>query len=198
LLEDLIGSFGKLQESSERQYAGKDPAQNAMIVQALHYGPTKVSFGVIARMFGKLKGAVYKEYERGQGTFHRFGKVSSDLPGRGTTCYTSLSMLQNCHWDPIERGRIEVDFSEIEKFYRGLQSEGAAVPSAMVFNLDGTGHQDWPDRTDIRVLVPVSYDGSLIHVPCDRSSKQALLLVCIAADGTFVQRIVIILHHTLE
>jgi hypothetical protein len=98
----------------------------------------------------------------------------------------------------MERERVEMDFSKIENCYEGLQSEMTGIPSAMVFNLNETGHQDWADRKDIRVLVPVSYEGSSIHVICDRSSKRASLPVCIAVDGTFVQAMVIVPPHTLE
>jgi hypothetical protein len=45
LPEDLIDSFDKLQESLEWQCAGAHRAQIAPIVQTLHFGSMKVSFG---------------------------------------------------------------------------------------------------------------------------------------------------------
>jgi hypothetical protein len=68
----------------------------------------------------------------------------------------------------------------------------------MVFVFDGIGHQDWANRKDIKIVVPVSDKSSSVHMPCDRSSRRASLFVCIAADGTFVQQIVIVPCHTLE
>jgi hypothetical protein len=72
------------------------------------------------------------------------------------------------------------------------------ILSAMVANLDETGRQDWADRKDIWVVAPVSYESNSFHVPCERCSKRPSLIVCIAADGTFVQSMVIVPRHTLE
>jgi hypothetical protein len=99
---------------------------------------------------------------------------------------------------PMERERVEVDFSEIENFYEGLQSEVTGLPSAMEVNLNETGHQDWVDGKGLQAVVPVSYEDSSIHVPCDHSSKQASLLVCIGAYGTFVKPMVIVPRRALE
>jgi hypothetical protein len=78
--------------------------------------------------------------------------------------------LKNLTEVPMKPEQVEMDFSEIEQFYEDLESEVTEIPPVMVFNLDETGHQDWADRKDIRVVVPVSYEGISIHVPCDRSS----------------------------
>jgi hypothetical protein len=68
--EDLIHSFGKLQESPEWQYAGTCRAQIALIVQTLHFDPMKISFSMIAGMSGKSKWAIYKKYEKSQAQAH--------------------------------------------------------------------------------------------------------------------------------
>jgi hypothetical protein len=99
---------------------------------------------------------------------------------------------------PMERERVELDPREVEEFYDRLRREVTGLPSAMTFNLDKTGHQDWADRKDIRVVVPLSDEGDSIYVPYDCSSKQASLLVCIAADGTFVKPMVIVPRLTVE
>jgi hypothetical protein len=91
---------------------------------------------------------------------------------------------------PLECERVEVDFDE------GSHNDATGIPSAMVLNLDETLHQDWAYIKDIRIVVPVSCDGNSIHMSCDRSSKRTSLLVCIAADGTFVQPMVIVPRHT--
>jgi hypothetical protein len=66
LPKDLIDSFDKVQESPEWQCADAYRAQIALIIQTLHFGRTKVSFILIARMFGKSKGAIYKKYKKSQ------------------------------------------------------------------------------------------------------------------------------------
>jgi hypothetical protein len=99
---------------------------------------------------------------------------------------------------PRERERVEGDPLEIEEFYDRLRREVTGLPSVMTFNLDETGHQKWADRKDIRVVVPVSYEGDSIYVPCNRSSKRASLLVCIAVDGTLVKPIIIVPRLTVE
>jgi hypothetical protein len=97
---------------------------------------------------------------------------------------------------PMEREQVKLDPREIEEFYDRLHREVTGLPSTL--NLDETGHQDWADRKDIRVVVPVSYEGDSIYVPWDRSSKRASLLMYIAADGTFVEPMVIVPRLTVE
>jgi hypothetical protein len=74
LPEDLIDSLGKLQKSPEWQCAGTYRAQIALIVQALRFGPMKVSFSVIAQMFGRSKGAICREYEKSQAQHQGHGR----------------------------------------------------------------------------------------------------------------------------
>jgi hypothetical protein len=40
--------------------------QITLIVKALHFRPVKASFAVIGHIFGKSKGAIYKEHEKSQ------------------------------------------------------------------------------------------------------------------------------------
>jgi hypothetical protein len=80
-------------------------------------------------------------------------------------CFKNLTGI------PTERQQVEVDFSKTEHFYEDLESEVTGIPPVMVFNLDETGHQGWADRKDIKVVVPVSYEGNSIHMPCGGSPK---------------------------
>jgi hypothetical protein len=57
----------------------------------------------------------------------------------------------------MEQEGVEADLREIRKSYDLSSGEVTGIPSAMLFNLDETGHQDWADRRSTRVVVPVSY-----------------------------------------
>jgi hypothetical protein len=55
---------------------------------------------------------------------------------RRCPCFKIVTGIQ------MERERVEMDFSEIEIFCECSQSEVTGIPSAMVFRLDETEHQD--------------------------------------------------------
>jgi hypothetical protein len=57
---EIIEAFAVLQASDRYRI------QIIMVVEALHFGPVKASFTVIGHIFGKSKGAIYKEYEKSQ------------------------------------------------------------------------------------------------------------------------------------
>jgi hypothetical protein len=237
LPDDILDGFTALQATDEWKAADSYRMQIAMIVQALHFGPMKATFIIIARMVGKSKAAVFKKYEKSQQQARAHGRPcllsESDIEAMRMfvlDCFEkgiaatyeaiahfldsemsiqiSLDTLRHIvhrHPDsktvvgiPMERERVEVDSREIGECYDRLRSEVTGLPSAMVFNLDETGHQEWADKHDIRVVIPVSYESESIHVPCDRSSKRASLLVCIAADGTFVRLLVIVPRLTVD
>jgi hypothetical protein len=76
LPEDFIGSFGKLQESTEWRCPGTYRAQVALVVQVLHVDPMKISFGMMSPMFGKSKAGIYKKYEKNQVQRQAHGRSS--------------------------------------------------------------------------------------------------------------------------
>jgi hypothetical protein len=66
LSKDIIDGFTALQGTDEWKSAESYRRQIALVVEALHLGPIKVTFAEIGRLFGKSKGAIFREYEKSQ------------------------------------------------------------------------------------------------------------------------------------
>jgi hypothetical protein len=64
-------------------------------------------------------------------------------------------MVQAVVGIPMKREKVELDPREANECYDRLRGELARIPSAMLFNLDETGHDDRADRKHRRTVVPV-------------------------------------------
>jgi hypothetical protein len=63
--------------------------------------------------------------------------------------------------------------------------EGAAA--AVVINLDATDLQEWIDKREMKIVVPMTLESNNTDLSIDRSSQRNSLLVAIVADGTFLK-----------
>jgi hypothetical protein len=99
---------------------------------------------------------------------------------------------------PMERERVEVKPEELVEFYGRLRSVMTGLPADLVFNLDEAGYEEWADRTDIKVIVPESYDRDTVDVPYDRSYSRSSMLVCISAAGSALPPLIIVQRATTE
>jgi hypothetical protein len=101
---------------------------------------------------------------------------------------------------PMDAKRLQCDPDEINRYYDVLQNFLArdALPSALVINLDETGHDDWGDKKKHKVVVPDTYDGNQIEIPVSRESKRSTVLGAIAADGTCLRPLVIVPRKSIE
>jgi hypothetical protein len=68
------------------------------------------------------------------------------------------------------------------------------LPASLVFNLDETGHQEWANCSEQKVIVPAVHPGDVIDIP----SNQATILVCVVADGTALKPMMNVQRSTSE
>ena len=120
------------------------------------------------------------------------------LPDTVRHMIRKCSCLKSIIGIPMEKERIMADPEKIQNFYSELEELIDDTPASLVFNLDESGFQEWTDRCKITVVVPISHLEERIEIPKDRSSKRSSLLVCIAADGTFLKPLIIITRKTAE
>jgi hypothetical protein len=106
--------------------------------------------------------------------------------------------LKEVDGHPQETVRLNCNPQEIDGYYDDLDRILHDFPAALVINLDETGHQEWADRTDQRVVVPESYEGDSIDIPINRASKRSTLLGAITADGFALDPMVIMHRGTIE
>jgi hypothetical protein len=98
----------------------------------------------------------------------------------------------------MEKQRVECDVAEIHSYFAVLSENVNDVPAPFVFNLDESGFQDWVDRRERSVIVPSTYRDDTIGMPVDRAVKRTSLLLCIAADGTWLKPLLILQRKTIE
>jgi hypothetical protein len=71
--------------------------------------------------------------------------------------------------NPMER--VEVRPEELVDFYDRLRPVMTGLSSDLVYNLDESGSQEWADRTDIKVVVPNSFEPDVMDVTYNRAIK---------------------------
>lgn len=106
---------------------------------------------------------------------------------------SSLAGFKIVQGRPMDTRRLECDPKEIDAYFDRLDRIFEQnMPSALVLNLDETGHDDWGDKKWRKVVVPVAYESEEIEVPVSRESKRATLLGAIAASGAYLRPLVIV------
>jgi hypothetical protein len=99
---------------------------------------------------------------------------------------------------PLWQDRVNCDPHKIQTFFEGLKHYVEELPSAFIFNLDESGFQEWADRRKRTVIVHAIYQESEVACPIDRATKRSSLLVCIAADGTYLKPLLLLPGKTIE
>jgi hypothetical protein len=99
---------------------------------------------------------------------------------------------------PIEEERVQLDPAVIANWYADLARRIAGVPRQFIFNVDETGCNEFADKRETRVLVPITHPKGNIAIPVDRHSKRSTLTACIAADGFRMRPFVIVDRLTAE
>jgi transposase len=100
---------------------------------------------------------------------------------------------------PLEQERMDASEEAIVRYFQYLDrvfSEG--VPAALVINLDETGHQEWVDTREEKVLVPPTYEGDSMLIGVPRNGKRSTLLGAIAVSGVHLKPLVIISRKTVD
>jgi hypothetical protein len=84
---------------------------------------------------------------------------------------------------PMERQRLEVSPEDLIEFYDRLRTVMTGLRADMVF-IEPV-YQEWTDRTDMKVVVPESFQEG--GVPYNRSDNRSSPLVCVSASGASLQ-----------
>jgi hypothetical protein len=64
--------------------------------------------------------------------------------------------------------------------------------------MDEMGHQEWADSTEKVCFVLSYHSEDLVHYPVSRTGKRITLLAFVAADGSFLEPVVVIPRKTYD
>jgi hypothetical protein len=99
---------------------------------------------------------------------------------------------------PMEAQRVAVNPDDIAEWFTILEEKVRGIPADWIFNLDETGCAEFQDTHEMRVVVPVEYEGDTIPVPVDRHSKRSTLVGCISAGGYRMKPCILLERATVE
>jgi hypothetical protein len=101
---------------------------------------------------------------------------------------------------PMETERVETDQQQIQAYFRMLEQilNTDDIPAGMVVNLDESGHCEWVDAHEEKVVVPVDFPDAQFPMPVKRQSARSTLLGAIAASGASLKPLVIVHRETIE
>jgi hypothetical protein len=99
---------------------------------------------------------------------------------------------------PMEKQRLGCDIAEIEMNCQMLTKNVSGDPVAFMFNVNESGFQDWADRGERTVIVSSTYTADKIEIPIDRDEKWSSVLICIAADETYLKPLLILPRKIIE
>ena len=99
---------------------------------------------------------------------------------------------------PMEQGRYDCPFQDIETYYNILDKALDKVPIGWLFNLDETGQQDFVDAREKKVIVPSCRVHERNVYPVDRNGKRCTALHCIASDGKFLKPLMVLPRKTVD
>lgn len=84
---------------------------------------------------------------------------------------------------PQENPRLQVPRIFLERAIECLRGHVPGSVAELVFNLDEVGISEWEDRSEKKVIVPVSMRGHKVHHGIHRNLKHISVVVCITAAG---------------
>lgn len=80
-------------------------------------------------------------------------------------------------------GRLAVSVNVIEENLNELRREVSHVPIQFVFRVDEMGAQDFCDKREKTLIVPISYKGTSAPFAVYRDGKRTLTIACISLAG---------------
>jgi hypothetical protein len=98
----------------------------------------------------------------------------------------------------MDKSRVMADLKAIDNFYANIAILIKGIPRAFIVNMDESGFSDYREARRETVVVPVDYPGDTTPIPFDRNIKRAIMVPAIAADGTALKPLIIILRKTIE
>ena len=102
---------------------------------------------------------------------------------------------------PIEENRYYCQDDKIDMHFEELQAFTIAndIPSSFVFNLDEEGHEEFSDAKKEKIVIKKGKrDKKKLFYPVSRKQDHATFLACIAADGTYLQPMLVAQRSTIE
>jgi hypothetical protein len=97
--------------------------------------------------------------------------------------------VRTCLGIPMDAKRVAVTLEQVQNvFCEGLR----IVERILSQKMDEIGRQEWADRKNAVCIVPTSHEGEHANPPVARTGKRITFLACIAPDGSFLRRTVIV------
>jgi hypothetical protein len=97
---------------------------------------------------------------------------------------------------PKASDRVFCSEDDIDRYYTMLEETLTGAPSAVIYNVDEVGCDDWADKVTRHVIVPAEYDKPSIDIPISRTDSRASMVACIAADGRPLKPVIILPRKT--
>jgi hypothetical protein len=102
------------------------------------------------------------------------------------------------HGVPKDGNRVYASEDAIDQYFNVLEQSLTGLPSAVIYNVDEVGCDQWVDKLRRSVIVPADYDKSSIDVPVMRNDSRATMIACIAADGRPLKPLIVLPRKTAE
>ena len=110
---------------------------------------------------------IIKRYEKGDNriTFHHIKEFiyeefnifinSSSL----SNLFSNSKKFKTIIGKPMERSRNQIDPQIIEKYFQEAEKKLNDIEHGFLFNMDEVGFQNWADRKNTKVIVPIEHLG---------------------------------------
>ena len=99
---------------------------------------------------------------------------------------------------PIEDKRHAVPEEEIDRYFEKLAEILPLIDYRFCYNLDETGEDEYVDAREVKVYVPVDFEGSKTTIPVSRVAKRFTIVHSICTDGSYLPLYIIIPRKTLD
>ena len=100
---------------------------------------------------------------------------------------------------PMEEKRYFVDSNKVHYYYTILRgfTQANMIPSALCYNLDEEGHDDYQDSSSSKIVVTQNSAKDL-YFPVKRNGKRSTFLACIDGSGGYVKPLIITKRKTFD
>jgi hypothetical protein len=98
--------------------------------------------------------------------------------------------VASCRRILMEAKRFDVSAADVVAYYQHLHDVIQGVRAHFVSNPDEMRYQEWADRREQLCFGPASHEEDPVPIPVPRTGKRIMLLVCIAADGSYLKPLI--------
>jgi hypothetical protein len=93
---------------------------------------------------------------------------------------------------------VQVSEEIISDYFSPLIDSLQEIQSEFIFNLGEIGHADWADAHQDIVLIPNDFSSYPVPIPIPSSRRRITLVVCIAADASYLKPFLIVPRLTVS